>query len=338
MKNKSRSIVVACTIYLIGTATICLAQNEEFQAETQPVSQEIEVIFRFSRSLFESLTQQKIEMTIPIERTVEGMEVSGSVDAIGRTAIELSTSGDRAEFKISVPGTANASFHANVGPATGFASSVTHFTSQKRIVFDGSKFVQQPTCSSTSSCARIDAICPKRHGPIGKVVKKIGRCIAQKNIDNIRQAVDEAAIEILTDTFDEKANEFLDKLNELSFPELEKTVEKHFPETKSDISHLATLVDSIVVGAGPPGAQFRDLPPATAHVELWIKTRPLEAAFLEMLVEWNVAHDLLKDYLPDADAKQVAEDLAIETVDGWTVLRIGVEVKDTEEDKNSSAI
>ena len=326
MFKKSRiSAWAAAYCILFFALTDCFSQQEQLQTKkADPAKQEIEVIFRFSRALFESLTQQQIEMTMPIDRTVEGMEVKATVNAKGQTIIDLKTSSDQAEFNISVPGTAHASFHTDAGPAIAFASSVTGFASRKRIVFDGTEFTQQPTHSTTQSCASVNSICPKRHGPIGKVVRKVGWCIARKNIGKIRQAVDEAAIEILADTFDEKATDFLDKLNKISFPELEETVEKHFPETRSDIYHLATLPDSLIAGAGVPGAPFPKLPPATAHVELWIKTRPLEAAFLEMLVEWNIAHDLLKDILPEEDAKLIAEDLAVETVDGWTVLRIGV--------------
>ena len=99
-------------------------------------------------------------------------------------------------------------------------------------------------------------------------------------------------------------------------------------------SQLGNLLEqreeSILAGAGPPGAGFPELPAARAGadaspVELWLKTRPAEAILLKLLVDWNLAHDLLRSYLPEEDAQQVAEDLSVETTGGWSVIRVGVE-------------
>ena len=143
--------------------------------------------------------------------------------------------------------------------------------------------------------------------------------------------VEEVANEILADTFDERATELLESLNEiikeLDETRFQKTVDEYFPETKSYIYHLRTAPDSILSGVGGPNANFPDLPPAKAHVELWLKTRPLEAAFLETLADWNVAHDLLREMLPEDEARLISEDLTLETVDGWSVLRIGIKSK-----------
>ena len=317
--------VFVCLLLLFSTP--CFGQQDEPQGSNAG-GPEIEVVIRFSKQLFESLTQQTIEMNFPIDRTVEGMAVTGTVDATGQTKIELLNSADGAEFVISVPGIANASFHTDAGPAIAYASSVSNFTSEKRIRFDGENFIQGPTTASAQSCACVDRICPKRSGPIGKVVKKAGWCIARNNIEKIRSAVDEAAEEIVAQTFDEKATDLLEMLNQISVEGLDEIVAKYFPETTDHIDFLATLSDSIVAGAGPPGAQFPKLPPAAAHVELWLKTRPLEAAFLELLVQWNVAHDVLKTFVSKEEAKLILEDLTIETMDGWTVLRIGVKKKE----------
>lgn len=325
MVNKTSVSVSAFAFLLVLWASPICVGRQIAPPGDETAGTEIQVIIRFSNKLFENLTQQEIKMDFPIHRTVEGMEVNGTVEAIGHTTIELKTSSEGAEFVISVPGTANASFSTDAGPATAHASSVSHFASQKRISFDGADFQQGPTRVTVQSCACVDLICPNRQGPIGKVIKKAGWCIARKNIEKIREAVDDAAQEIVAQTFDEKATELLDMLNEISIAELDDIVTKYFPETESYINHLATLQDSIIAGAGPEGARFPKLPPALAHVELWLKTRPLEAAFLELLVEWNVAHDLLKEYLDEEDAKLIAEDLSVETVNGWTVLRIGVE-------------
>ena len=145
----------------------------------------------------------------------------------------------------------------------------------------------------------------------------------------------EAANEILADTFDEQATELLKSLNEileeLETSRFQKTVDKYFPETKSYIYHLRTAPDSILAGIGGPNAEFPKLPPARSHVELWLKTRPLEAAFLELMADWNIAHDVLRELLPEDEAQLVSEDLTLETVEGWSVLRLGIKKKSERE-------
>ena len=145
-------------------------------------------------------------------------------------------------------------------------------------------------------------------------------------MSEINQAVEQVAKEILADTFDKAAAELITELNKIT--RFEATVAKYFPEAKSYLYRLATTPDSLLAGVGAPDAYFPILPPAKAHIEVWLKTRPLEAMFLETLAEWNVAHDVLREFLPDEEAKTIADDLAVETVNGWSILRIGIAEKE----------
>ena len=116
----------------------------------------------------------------------------------------------------------------------------------------------------------------------------------------------------------------IDNLNKLSPTRIETLFEKYFPETKDDILHLATQQDCLVAGIGAQTSSFPELPQPQASIEIWLRTRPLEALFLEALAEWNVAHDFLREILPAEEAKLLADDLSVETVNGWSVIRIGV--------------
>ena len=330
MINILRLTAVLGSGLLLLPVTRCTAQHRTTPSDAETgslvdsaTSGEIEVVVRFSKGLFESVTRQDVEMTIPLNRCVEGIPTRGTIVGKGRTHIQLATSDTYAQFTIDVPGTANASFSGDAGPATAYASAIVSFNADKKISFDGKRFYQGPTATSTQSRTRVNQICPRRSGPVGRLVKRVGWCIAGKKICEINQMVDQVAKEILVETFDDAAADVITELNQTT--RFEETVDKYFPETKSHIIHLATRPDYILAGAGAPDAAFPDLPPPKAHIEVWLKTRPLEAAFLEMLAEWNLAHDALREFLPDDEAKEIADDVAVETIDGWSVIRVGIE-------------
>ena len=63
--------------------------------------------------------------------------------------------------------------------------------------------------------------------------------------------------------------------------------------------------------------------------ELALMLSPAAEAFLELMADWNVAHDVLRELLPEEEAKLVSEDLSLETIDGWSVLRLGIKRKES---------
>ena len=126
---------------------------------------------------------------------------------------------------------------------------------------------------------------------------------------------------MIVDLFDETGEELLGKLDELSV--FDETIEKYFPETRDFEYQLATTDREILVAVGPTTAEFPDLPEPKADVELWIKTRPIEAAFIQLVADWEIAHDLLREYVPEEEARAIADDISVESGDGWTVIRVG---------------
>ncbi len=315
--------IITLTMMFVGSNSVAAIQEATTEGQ-QEVNGEIEIILRLSKDLIDALTRDKIEMTFPVDKEVQGIKSSGSVYAEGVPQIVFQNADNHAEFEIRVSGTAYANFHADAGPAVAGTTSTTKFLARKSFYFDGKRFTQGPVESSVTSKTCVKQICPKRKGPIGRIVKRIGWCIVRKNICEINQSVNDVAEEFVNETFDENGTKLVEKLNNLTPTQLELMVEKYFPESKSDVLLLSTRSDSMLVGLGPPQSSFRDLPPAKSPIELWLKTRPLEALFIKSLVEWNGAHDLLRKVLPEDEAKKIAEDLSVETIDGWTVIRIGV--------------
>lgn len=332
----TKRIAFFCVLILWTGMGLSLATSQTIPTPAIPTikmkpaeSGEIEIMIRFSKGLFESLTKHNVEMKVPIDRTVDGMKVSGQADGKGVTEIRFDESQSTGEFIIKVPGSADVSFQGDAGPATAHATSVVQFDTSKKIRFDGRVFTQGATTTESRGSTCVTRICPRRSGLIGRLVKRIGWRMARKSICDVNRQVEKVANEILRDTFDERATELITELNdihkELHESQFQATLQKYFPNSNSFDYQLQTLPDSIIAAVGAPNAKLPKLPPAKSHIEIWLKTRPLEATFLELMVEWNVAHDLLKEYLPAEEAKLIAEDLKVETVDGWSVLRVGWE-------------
>ncbi len=300
----------------------CFAQQPNKAAESGGT--QLELVLRVSEDYLRTLTKTEVHYSFPVSRTVDGMQVTGHVEATGTTRLEILPSPTRADFVISVHGTASSQFAVHAGPATVLASSSTLFTSQKRFSFDGVDYDQHPATAETDTCTRIGRICPRHGGIIGNVVKKVGRRIANRNWSDINQEVDRTANEYVVDKFEESATELDRKLDQLSeFDETVAIMQKHFPELADAQYHLAANDEFLLAGLGPPDASFPELPPMQGKVELWLKTRPIEAAFLQIVVDWDLANDLLREYLPADEARKISDDITVETKNGWTVLRVG---------------
>ena len=308
---------------LVGSSAMAMEQDQA-AAERN----EIEIVLRVSRELVEQLTDQEIGSTVPIEREMEGMKVRGEGSARGRTRLEFQPGKGRARFAIGVDGIVTAQFTADAGPITAHARSRGPFTSRIEFQFDEQGFSAGAPSTSPQTCTRFPHICSKRKRIIGRVVRCIGRRVISRKMPDINRAVDEASSEIINDEFRDSANQMLGELNQAA--PYADTITSYFPEAKDEIIHLTTTETYLIAGTGKPEAQFPEFlidsvseKDASAQIELWIRTRPVEAMFIEMLDDWNVAHDLLKEYLPEDEAKAVAEDLSVKTRNGWTVIQLG---------------
>lgn len=313
--------LLAFSFHCLPHASQCSGQVTLEPSSNTP---EIEIVLRVSKAYLESLTRSEVKYSFPIQRNVDGMPVRGHVDANGTSMLEIIPSTEKADFVLSVIGKANSRFTIDAGPAKATASSVTDYTAKKVFSFDGVDYQQNPATTDTTSCTRLRSICPKHRGLIGKLVQKIGRNIAKQNWSDVNREVDTSASKYILEKFEKSAAELITKLDEMSrFDETVDILLDNYPDLNDAEYRLAAQGTSLLAGLGPRSAEFRKFPPTKSTVELWLKTRPAEAAFLQIVIEWDLAHDLLREYLPEAEAKKFAEDLTVEVEDGWTVLRLG---------------
>ena len=289
---------------------------------------EVEIVTRVSKELLVELTRHDIEMSIPIQRNVEGMSVTGNAPGEGVTSIELvSPSDDLADFVISILGTAVGRLRSDVGPAIVHLTSRAQFTAQKRFHLDGITFRADPATSSSQNCTTVDRVCAKRRGPLGKVVEHVGRHVAKKSVGDVNQLAEEITADILAKTFDETAVELLEQLNQAN--ELDDVVLKYFPETRAWKAHLAARREFLIAGFGPPASTLPEFlldpkNPPEALMELWMRLTPGQAAMLQMIGDLDLAYDLLREELPEEEANSLYADVKLERQGEWSVIKVGL--------------
>lgn len=290
------------------------------QTDARP---EVDIVFRMSRELFEDLTRDTIEMTIPIDSSAQGARVTGEATGETTNSVVLETSEGVAEFVVRAEGTAVATFVANADIISAHAHSNIDFTSETRIRFDGSTFSQIPTVVESTSRTRIDQVCSRRRGLVGRVVRCVAWRVLGRSRVEIEGEVTKMAQQLIARQADLAAKDLVSELNQTT--KLDETLAKYFPAAAQWTYHLATTPRHIVAGAGPADATLPELPVADDDplVEVWIRTRPVEAIMLSMLVDWELAYSLLKEFLPEEEAKEVADQVAVITNGGWSVIQIG---------------
>ena len=87
MIDRIRTSSFSCLLLLITTTNS--AAQPQTAPSTEPQDGNIEIIPRISKGLFEDLTRDEFDMTLPIHESIDGMWTTGEVRGKGQTNIKL---------------------------------------------------------------------------------------------------------------------------------------------------------------------------------------------------------------------------------------------------------
>ena len=325
--------ITLLTLITILVALPLQAQDLPSPKATPDSPAEITVLVRISSDLFTELISETVDMTVPVDRPVDNFRVTGTATGKGVTKVMLIESDRHAECEVVVTGVAVGKLRSDLGPVIGHMTTRSHFTTSKTIRFTEEEFLSEPAETDAQNCSKIDRVCAKRRGPIGKVVQRIGYKMANKSLGEINAIAQQVSSDMLSSTMDSSVEDLVDELNEDT--QLGQLVEKYFPETKQWQPKLATRTDFLLMGYGPPDATLpveltSSQKPTKSLIELWIKLSPAESLLLNLMSEMEVGYDLLRDHMSEEEAKALADDVKLDRDGDWTVIRFGLP-------KNSSA-
>lgn len=315
--------LILLLLLILYPKAIVIAQESQADDGSEEA---LPVIIRLSDKLIDDLTRDEVEMSIPIQTSREGMEVRGQAQGKGEVSLQWPKSTAEAKFIVAINGNLTASFSADGGPAVVSAAMSAPYTTQKQFRLVDGNFEAAPASSTVEPSIRIVGICTKRSGLIGKIVCRVAQRLVSEKRCEMYQIVTQFAEQMVSDVFDEESNSLLAKLEEVT--RIKETVAELTPDTQDWKFQMATTPTSLYVGAGPTNVQLdvqeMEEEGSSALIEAWLQTTPLEQAFLEtILIDWNVANDALREFLPEEEANQLAEDVSLERRGGWTVIMVG---------------
>ena len=313
--------LIAAVVGLLGVSS-----NAHAQAGAAKKPAETPIVLRISKQLIEELTDDEIEVELPVVDRVGNIPIRGTVKTRSMVTVDIQTSKKTANCVLTADGKAHAFLTANAGPVTAHGQAWIPYRLETRITFDGVKFRAHPVKATLEVASRIDEICTRRNGPVARCVRRIaGRMIgnSKSELDAYlyRRAKSKFEVELA-----EVAKELVDELNATN--RLDEMIAEHFPESKSWNYHVSSTDKIILAAVGPKDAMIPKLRTDAdgsmkASMDLWVRTTWEERLVINAALVWNSTHNLLKEVLPDDVAESLAKDVKLTTEGNWFVVRIG---------------
>lgn len=121
-------------------------------------------------------------------------------------------------------------------------------------------------------------------------------------------------------------DELVSELNQTTV--LDEMIAKHFPEAKSWKLRVSATDKIMQVAVGPEEARIPKLPMNADHslptsMEIRVATTWEQGLVVKTLLLWNNSHDLLREFLPEGDARALAKDVEFKTEGKWFLVKIG---------------
>lgn len=320
-----RGPIPSCSLaVIIGALLLSPARADD--GSSTAAKPPTEVVMFVSEELFDDLTADSLELNLTIDQTQEGARFTGEGNAIARTTIDLLATPDATAFEVQISADAETNLHIDAGPASANAQTLSQVTATRRLMFDGVKFTPGEIDVDGESQTRILQVCSRRGGLVGRIVRRVaGRQLSEKR-PRINSAVNDYVADFTREEISTKTNQLIVELNQTT--PLEETIMAAFPETKDWIYYVTKTDDYIRADAGPRGARLAELPAEEMEsdevpIEVWIHLRPAEKVMASLLLKWNRAHDLLKQFLPEEEAALLADDVSYDMLQSWLRIRVG---------------
>jgi hypothetical protein len=289
------------------------------------------MVLRVSEKYLESLFARDINKHTQVSRVVLGTRARGIAHTIGKADVDTKPAKNDAAFYVKITGTTTSRTRGRNGPAIIHSRSITKWTSQKIVRFDGENFKAGP--ATVESTTRIipqgaDSVLP---GIRGRIVKRVAtKRAVQYNSTAERISGKDTEKQVLSDVDHivdgriQELNDRLDSLPMMAFllPKLEDMGVQF--STSSNCINV-----SFAGGESSPLAKVcpvEGLEPS--DTELWFQTaliaRP-DGTIPEMV---DNAGAWLAEALPDVGLPGVdivgeagVVPINIKVIDGWVVIR-----------------
>jgi hypothetical protein len=285
---------------------------------------ECPVVIRLSKQLFDDLTRDEINTTMPVDRVVMGTRSVGTSEAKARVDIRLEPVQGQARFSLDVSGRITAATVALSRPVRVHCSSSSDFCGSATIEFDGLKFHVPDGQVTAEADVTVDQIATRRRGLLGRLIHRIAQREVEKRRPRAVALLERDTEAGVTEEFDLALDALEKKLQDVT--PVEKTLHLVFPETRTWTYQLSTTSDYLQAGFGPTDSVIPPLPsrgdqPMRSAIELWVRA-PAGFASLENLTSlWDSAQDVLAENLAEGEdaAPRVIKSAHVSRCEAWLV-------------------
>ena len=318
--------VASFLMVLLGTVFQSRVAGADDSSKAIKEAPQTEVVMLVSQQLFDDLTQDSVDLHLDIDEAQEGVRVTGESNAVAQTSINLQVTPQDTVMEIRIAANAETDLKIAAGPATADARSSSTVVAQRMLSFDGVEFRAGEIEVNGQSQTRLLRVCSRRGGLIGRVVRRVAGQQLSKERPRINREVNGNLEDFARQEVARMTDDLIVELNQTT--PLEETIMTAFPETKDWVYHVAKMDDYIRADAGPRNARQADLPDEAGKsndvpIEVWIHLRPAEEVMANLLLKWNRSHDLLKQFLPEAEAALLAEDVSYDMIESWLRIQVG---------------
>jgi hypothetical protein len=209
-----------------GVGSLALAQaapvNDESEPKESIAGEAVEaaevlkgvMILRISERYLEELFARDIDKHTQVYRVVLGTHARGSAHTVGRADVDTKPDKNDAAFYVKLSGTTTSRTTGRNGPAIIHSLSMTRWTSQKMVRFDGKNFKADPaTIESTTRITPLgaDAVLP---GIRGRIVKRVATRRAVEYNSTAERIIDKDTKKQVLSDIDRIVDGRIQKLND----------------------------------------------------------------------------------------------------------------------------
>lgn len=289
------------------------------------------VVLRVSEKYLESLFARDINKHTHVDRVVLGTRATGPAHTVGRADVDTKPAKNDASFHVKISGTTTSRTTGRNGPAIIYSCSITTWTSQKTVRFDGENFKSGP--ATIESHTRIiplgaDSVLP---GIRGRIVSRVAakraieynsRAEQISGVDTEKQVL--ADVDRVVDGQIQKLNDRLNSRTVLAYllPKLDDMGVQF--STSSNCVNV-----SFAGGDSSPLAKVcpvEGLEPS--DTELWFQTALIARPDGKIPEMMDNAGAWLAETLPDVGLPGVdivgeagVIPINVKVIDGWVVIR-----------------
>ncbi len=318
------TLFIAVGLVAAGCAAWFLVDRKE----TNRLARDSRVVVRVPESVVDRLTPDEIREQYEIDESTGDMDVTGTADVVGRVSIEIEPhhepeGHDDAMILVRVVGETDNDLIGVQSPIRILGDGRGEFEAVTEVHFDGRVFeASEDTQVDATHETEIVEVEPAPGTPLRGTVRLLASRKAREALPDLNALAAGRIEELVRERVDELVTGAVDELNRLN--QFDETVARLHP----DSDEWRIVVDSkdgyVQAALMPEGSSEPQVPTdEPKSLEVWMRLTRTQRTGLKLVSQWKQSHRLFKEFVPEEQARKIADDLTIATVGDWTRLRVG---------------